>query len=264
MRVFTIALALTLWIAVGSLALGIASPGGHPARRLSIGIAFVLAAAATMVRRDTACRALRARPELMLAVAIVALCAAVADGTESPYLAMTETVIGVAAVVARPRTVWLCVAVLEAGYGGALLLSGSPGALAGTLGVLFAYPFVASVVLGLARIYKRFLANVDGVVIAIRSGSPALTPALTRAIALRNPRLMLQLAAPPPLAALSRDELRIVEGLAAGARPKQLAYALGVSLATVRKRIQSAKRKSGARTLPELAAMAARKEAHHS
>jgi DNA-binding CsgD family transcriptional regulator len=134
----------------------------------------------------------------------------------------------------------------------------SPGQLAGVLGALFAYPFVACVLLGLAGLYKRFLVNVDEVVVAIRSGSPALTPALTRAIALDGGDPVKLLGAPPPLSGLSTDELRVVAGLASGARPKQLAYAWGVSLPTVRKHIRLAKRKTGARTLPELAAMAAR------
>ena len=262
LRVFTIALALTLWIACGSLALAIASPGGHPGRRLSIGVGFVLAAGAALAFRDAVCGALRSRPALMLGVAVASLCAVVADSVDGPYLAVTECVIGVTAVVARPLTVWLCVALLEAGYASAVLVARSPGQLAGVLGALFAYPFVASVVLVLARLYKRFLVDVDAIVVEILSGRPALTPALTGAIALRNARHpILQLAPPPRLATLSRAELRVVEGLAAGARPKQLAYEWGVSLATVRKHISNAKRKTGARTLPELAAVAASRSA---
>jgi DNA-binding CsgD family transcriptional regulator len=257
-RVLTIALALTLWIALGSLVLAMANLGGNPVRRVFIGVAFVLAAALALLCRDGVCRALRSHPSTMVAVAIVSLCAVVADGIDGPYFALTETAIGVTAVVARPRTVWLCVAVLEAGYAGAVFVVRSPGQLAGVLGALFAYPFVACVLLGLAGLYKRFLVNVDEVVVAIRSGSPALTPALTRAIALGGGDPVKLLGAPPPLSGLSTDELRVVAGLASGARPKQLAYAWGVSLPTVRKHIRLAKRKTGARTLPELAAMAAR------
>jgi DNA-binding CsgD family transcriptional regulator len=49
-----------------------------------------------------------------------------------------------------------------------------------------------------------------------------------------------------------------MEGLASGRAPKQLAHQWGASLATVRTHIKNAKRKTGARTLYELAAMTAR------
>ncbi len=48
-----------------------------------------------------------------------------------------------------------------------------------------------------------------------------------------------------------------MEGLASGSAPKQLAYQWGVSLATVRTHIKHAKRKTGARTISELTALAA-------
>jgi DNA-binding NarL/FixJ family response regulator len=56
---------------------------------------------------------------------------------------------------------------------------------------------------------------------------------------------------------LTAAERRVVEGLACGRAPKQLAYEIGVVLATVRTHIRNAKRKTGARTLRELAGMAA-------
>lgn len=256
-RVLTISLALSLWIACGSFVLAMASLGTDPGRRVGVGSALVLAAAVALWRRDDVCVALRACPWLIVAVAVLTLGAALADGVDGPYVPVTETVIGVGAVVASPRTVWLCVAILDAGYGAAVLLARSPGDLAGVLGALFAYPFVAVVVLGLARLYKRFVANVDGILAAMRGGSPALTPALTRAVGLGGGEPPLLLLAPGPVTDLSREELRVVEGLANGMRPKELAFAWGVSLATVRRHIRLAKRKTGARTLPELAAITA-------
>lgn len=58
--------------------------------------------------------------------------------------------------------------------------------------------------------------------------------------------------------ALSPSERAIVLGLAAGRAPKQLAADNAVALATVRCHIQSAKRKTRARTLAELVAITTR------
>ena len=49
-----------------------------------------------------------------------------------------------------------------------------------------------------------------------------------------------------------------MEALANGLTPQQIAFAQDVSLSTIRTHIKHAKRKLGARTLPELAAMTAR------
>jgi DNA-binding CsgD family transcriptional regulator len=56
---------------------------------------------------------------------------------------------------------------------------------------------------------------------------------------------------------LTAAEIRVVEGLARGDAPKQLAHQSGVSIATVRTHIKHAKQKTGAHTLRELASMAA-------
>jgi FixJ family two-component response regulator len=58
---------------------------------------------------------------------------------------------------------------------------------------------------------------------------------------------------------LSRKERAVVAGLADGRAPKQLAVDCGVSLATIRCHIQSAKRKTSARTLAQLVAITSRR-----
>jgi DNA-binding CsgD family transcriptional regulator len=210
--------------------------------------------------RQAACRALRARPWLIVVVAVFSLVAALVDGVDGPYLAISQTVIGVAVVVVRPRLVWVCAAVLEAVYAVAVLVARSPGKLSDDLGQLVAYPFAAAVFLGLANLYMRFLGDVDGVLAEIRYGKPALTPALGQAIQLGGGRRVGLLPAPLPRDRLTTVELRVVDALASGLRPKQLAYDWGVSLATIRTHIRHAKRKTGARTLPELAVIVARRE----
>ena len=139
-------------------------------------------------------------------------------------------------------------------------LPGAPGPrgeLAGVLGQALAYPFAALGLLGLAALFKRFVSNAPLILEAIRAGAPALTPALGYAIA--NPGARLSL--PPGEVAgprLTPAEIRVVEGLAEGKTAKQLAYEWGVSLATVRTHIKHAKRKTGARTLRQLAGLVAR------
>lgn len=64
-----------------------------------------------------------------------------------------------------------------------------------------------------------------------------------------------------PARGLSRKERDVVRGLADGRAPKQLAAECGVSLATIRCHIQSAKRKTSARTLAQLVAITIRRDA---
>ena len=54
---------------------------------------------------------------------------------------------------------------------------------------------------------------------------------------------------------LTRSERRVLALLVCGSAPKQAAWELDVSVATVRSHLASAKRKSGARTLHQLIGM---------
>ena len=53
--------------------------------------------------------------------------------------------------------------------------------------------------------------------------------------------------------ALTEAEAEVVRLLASGLAPKQIAHMRGVALSTVRSQLKRAKRKTGARTLAELA-----------
>lgn len=264
--VLTTALWLSLWVACGSFVLAVADGlGAHPARRLLVGALFVVASAIAVWQREKVCTALRLNPVLVVPLAALQLGVCLIDGLiGGPYVAFTMTSIGLAVVVARSRTVWACVALLDVSYAVIVLIDRSPsrmvhsGDFAGVLGQLLAYPFAGLALLGLACVFKRFVGNAEPIVDAIRGGQPALTPALTHAIA-RPGRPVPQL--PPgsvPRPALTRAEVRVVEGLASGRAPKQLAHEWQLSLTTVRSHIKHAKRKTGAKTVPELAALAAR------
>lgn len=264
-RVLAIALGLSLWIASASLVLAILDGlGGNPVRRLLVGLALVLAMVAALWRRGAVCAALRARPWLVVPIAagvmaVVSVDGITEDGHMGPLFAITVTPLGLAAVVAGPRLVWCCVALLEVCLLAAATVEGAlPGSPGSLLGAILGYPFAALVVLGLATLFGRFVANADTIVESIRRGAPMLTPALATAVALEAGRPIALLEPPSPFAELTPSERRVVAGLARGARPKQLAQEWRVSLATIRKHIANAKRKTGARTLPELAAMTAR------
>jgi DNA-binding CsgD family transcriptional regulator len=259
----TLAFGLALWVASGSLVLALAGDlGPHPTRRVAIGLALVLASALALWRRAEVSAALRRRPWLVVPLAAAQLGAAAFDGllAGGPYVAFSVTSIAVAVIVASPRTVWLCVALLDLGYAAVIFSGDSPGALSrdgrldGVVGGLLGYPFVALVLLGLAGLFLGFLANVEPNLDALRRGAPSLTPALGRAVLGGAP-------VPPSLprapAHLTPAEQNVVAGLARGRAPKELAYSWGVSLATVRTHIKRAKRKTGARTLNELVAVAA-------
>lgn len=254
--IFGGALALFLWVASGSVVLAIANGlGDHPARRLTIGLALVAGSALMLWQREALARILRRRPWLVLGLAALELTAAIADGLiGGAYVAFSLTSVGVAVVVARARTVWLCVALLEVLYVTALLVRWSPGSLADqghlgdALGKVVSYPVAALLFLGLRARFQGFVDDAADKLVDIRTGDDALTPALGRAI--HGTPLALPPGSPIDL---TPTERRVVEGLAAGFAAKELARTWGVSLATVRTHIRNAKRKTGARTLRELA-----------
>jgi DNA-binding CsgD family transcriptional regulator len=266
--VLGLTLALSLWVASGSLALAIIGGlGEHPLRHLLVGLVLVLGTAAALWQRAAFCAALRARPWLVVLVAAAQVSAVVVDGVPgSAYDSVSATSLGLAAIVARSSIVWVCVAILDLGYAMGVLFNVSPGELVAfgelprVLGTLLVFPLAALVALGVTRLYLRFVANAPGVLDRMRSGSPALTPALAQAIQVGAGRQVLLLTAPSAFVDLTEREARVVEELARGRRPKQIAFDWGVSLATVRTHIRRAKRKTGARTLPELAAMTAAPE----
>ena len=257
-----IALALSLWMASGNLVLAVVDGlGSDPLRRLVIGLALVLAIAAALWKRDAVCVALRARPWLVVLVTLAMLSAVVADGPlESAYGAVSVTSLGLAAIVARARTVWLCVAILDVGFAAAILADHSPaalvesGELAAALGALLGYPFAALVVLGLAGMFTRYVLSADAIIDNVRR-SPAQPPPWRKpSSSARGARWgcsALRHRSPSS----RRGRCDAVAALAHGRRPKQIAFDWGVSLATVRKDLANAKRKTGARTLAELAAM---------
>lgn len=259
--IFGGALALFVWVACGSVVLAIVNGlGEHPARRLLIGLGLVGGSALMLWQRDAVAQILRTRPWLVFGLATLELAAAIADGLiGGAYVAFSLTSVGVAVVVARTRTVWLCVALLELVYVTTVLASRSPasliddGRLGEVLGIMVSYPVAALLSLGLRGRFTRFVDRVETELDEIRSGASPFTLALGHAIS----GAPLALPAGPPTD-LTRAERRVVEALAAGLAAKEIALKWGVTLATVRTHIRNAKRKTGARTLRELASFPSR------
>jgi DNA-binding CsgD family transcriptional regulator len=263
----SVALALALWVVIGSFVLALAGDlGPHPARRVIVGVFLVALSACAVWQRRAVCLAFRDRPWLVLPLAATQLAAAAFDGLlVGPYVAVSMTSIGLAVIVARTRTVWLCVALLDVGYAAIVFSTHSPAQLArdaqldGVVGALLGPPFMALALLGLTRLFTRFLQSIDATLDDLRLGGPALTPALTAAVG--GGRVPLALPPPrSPLGRLTPAERRVVNELASGRAPKEIAYGRGLSLQTVRTHIKRAKHKTGARTLNELVAMTAEDE----
>jgi DNA-binding CsgD family transcriptional regulator len=268
LSVLTTALGLSLWVALGSFVLAVADGlGTDPLRRLVVGLVLVTGTMLALWQRQRVCLLLRLHPRITLGVAAAQLAVVAIDGfVGGPYVAFTLTSVGIAVVVAPSRIVWACVLVLVVGYQVGVLAGRSPdqlihhGDIPGVLGQTLSYPFAAFSLLGLAALFKRFLSNREVILEGMRGGAPALTPALSLAIA--NPgraQLLLPAGRPPP-PRLTPTEVRVVEGLSQGKTAKQLAFEWGVALPTVRTHIRHAKRKTGARTLRQLAALARRAE----
>ena len=195
--VLTIALGLSLWMATGCLVLAVAEGlGAHPVRRLVIGVGLVIVCALALKRRRAVCSAFRDRPWLVLPLAALQLGVVALDeliGT--PFIGFLLTSIGIAAIVARPRTVWMCVLLLDVGYLALALVEQSPAGLVsgsdlGTvLGVLVGNVAAAVPLMLLRQRFDRAVTGAPQRLQDIRDGAPAFTPALTRAIAPERPAL---------------------------------------------------------------------------
>jgi DNA-binding CsgD family transcriptional regulator len=262
----TRAFGLALWVASGSFVLAVAGGlGPHPVKRVIVGALLVLLWAAALRWRRAASALLRSRPAVVCVLGAAELALAAVDGLPgTPYAVVSLTAVGLAVIVARTRTVWLCVLLLDVAYAALVLASYSPdalgrsGELGGVIGAIVSYPFVALILLCLRRLFHIFVADADRSIEGLRRDPTTVDPPLARAIQWRGRQ---QAALPPGPSRLDRltgAEHRAVLALATGLAPKELAHQLGVSLTTVRTHIRNAKRKTGARTLRELVAMAVR------
>lgn len=253
-----IVLVLSLWVALGSLVHAIADGlGDEPWRRAGVGIAIVAISAAGALAHAQVAALMRTRPWVVIAIGLGQVALAAIDGlVGGPYVAWSLTCLGLAVVAARAATVWLCVALLATAYSFGVFIAHAPGELAdggrlgGVAGALAAYPVAAIVLMALRGRYLRFASDAGPIIDDIRRGTPGALPGLAAHLSCATRAL------PPAPVRLTPAERRVVEGLAAGLAPKQLAQQWDVSITTVRTHIRHAKRKTSSATLRDLAALA--------
>lgn len=245
--VLTIVLALALWFAASSYALAwVDGLGDHPVRRAVIGGVLVgICTTALVLRRPVAVR-LRRAPVLILPVACGFQLASSADAPGGgPYTALTLALVFVAAVVARPRTVWLTVLALAITHAAGAVLAGDVLGLGGRdvggiLGHLVALPFAAGIFLGFVLLMRQTTDRAPA----------AIGDARERAARALAPEALD--AGPNPTETLTPAERRVLAGLVAGRAVKEIARDLGIAPSTAQTHVRNMKRKTGARTIAEL------------
>jgi DNA-binding CsgD family transcriptional regulator len=234
--------------------------GARPVTQLE-GLTLSLLAVGAVMRTDDAARLLLVRGAMPMVAALFAAAGALDHGFQGHYAEVAPAIVFVAALVSSWRWVALTLAISVLGYVADQALAGH------SLHWMFAGPGLSDVatqladlalnaVIGLLLIalLRRFVARAPQTLRDARRGaSRAITPFLAQALA--GPVALLP--APDPSAGietLTRAERSVLELLATGLAPKQVARELSVTLATVRSHIAAAKRKTGSRTVEQLVA----------
>lgn len=222
---------------------------------------LVALSCAGVARPDAAARLIRPRGRLVLLAALFVVAGALDSGWYEHFGGIAGALACLAALVGSARQVALCLGVSTAGYLGTLALHGySLTWMAGDGSYVIAgqlVNFAGNAVVGvlMVALLRSFLASAPRRLADVRAGGRSLTPQLALAAAGRTVALLPAADARTLIAALTRGECDVVALLAAGRVPKQAAHDLSIALPTVRSRIASAKRKTGARTLDQLVAM---------
>jgi DNA-binding CsgD family transcriptional regulator len=254
---------LALGVADALLDLAVGSTSGDGLRRVVLGLACLGAWAVALINYRTLARVLPRHPWLiLLAVGASAIPIALDGGLNSALLDVPMPLAWVAAVAASTGFTLLTGAVIGIAFVVAAIAAGLP------IGQLLAtgngYNLVTNALDGpllaiagvlLAGSFRSLLSRSDAWVEAVHAGAEASTPALGRLIRGREPLLLVSGSA---ALRLTGSEQAVVDLLADGLRAKQIAHVRGTSVQTVRTQIKLAKRKTGARTLDELVAIACR------
>jgi DNA-binding CsgD family transcriptional regulator len=182
------------------------------------------------------------------------------------FRGVAGVIVCISAFVSSARWVALCFGMCTVCYLGGLALHGET--LAWMLGdgrpvitaQLVTFASNGAVGLLLIALLRRFLATGPQRLAAVRDGGRSLTPQLALAASARHVALLPSADARTLIAPLTYGERDLIALLAAGRVPKQAALDLSIALASVRSRIASAKRKTGARTVEQLVALYAEVE----
>jgi len=233
--------------------------GGSPILVVQ-GVAIALASVVLIARVDIATRLLCPRGAVWI---VVVLFCALGTIEHRLQLSLSNVLIALAcisAVVGSTSSVLLTVLIAWGGYtldimaeGGALRAENGS-LLSQAVGELVILVISAGLTAVAIRILRATLAGAPARLARARSGNGEPPEPRLLAAAVRSQPLALLGRGDPTaiLACLSTRERAVLEFLAQGLTPKQIAGRSFLALATVRSRIASAKRKTGARTLDQL------------
>ncbi len=252
-------LALVGILAASNCAVALLLGAGGPA--IVQGLVLVAVAGAGVMRVDVAARLLRPKGRVAAAVALFGLGGLLDAGLYDWFGGVAGALVCVSALVSSRRWVALCVATGTAAYLGALALHGRGLTwMVGDGSYVIAGQLVnlagnAAVGLLMVALLRRFLASAPQRLAAVHAGGRSLTPQLALAAGGRSVALLPAADARTLIARLTSGERDVMALLASGRVPKQAAGDLSIALSSLRSRIASAKRKTGARTLDQLVAM---------
>jgi DNA-binding CsgD family transcriptional regulator len=200
---------------------------------------------------------------LLRPTALFALAGAFDWGLQRHFSEVAPAIVWIAVIVSSPSWIVACVLVSAIGYLADLLLQGH--SLAWTLRPVGRELLInqwvdlaanAGVIVLLVVLLRRFIAHVPASLDGAHSGSAvAVTPRLAAAVRAQPVALLPRADAATLIDLLTNTERRVLALLVDGLVPKQAALELSVTLPTVRSHIASAKRKTGARTIEQLAGL---------
>lgn len=215
-------------------------------------VSLLALAIAALRWRDPLLERLVRRPVLTLLIPLPGLVAVGLDGGfDSVWTPLVAITVGVPATLGLPWLSLVCAMLTASGQAAAgwmnrgdktnaRLVEATVSSGVGTAAVGVGIALAVATMAGFLRRRPQVLAK-------LRAIDPLLTTPAPRHRAPSQRRL-----SPAPRLPLSNAELEVVARLARGRAPKQIAADLGVTLATVRSHLKQAKRKTHARTLPEL------------
>lgn len=252
----TVGLALGVFVAAANLTQAVVEGlGSDPPRQIAIGVTLLALSVAQLAGRERVIVWLRETTWWILAVAALQTGLVASEGLlESPYYSSCLIPVGIVAISGRARAVWACALLIDVIVAVAVLSAFSPaelarsGALGTALGALAAPVIAAFVLYCFARLEVRV---VDRIVAAAGRARAIAVPEDPERLLLGRPS-----PEPPPWEALEANELRVMRALALGGSNRAIGEEVGYSEKRVKELLRSARRKTGARTREQLAALA--------
>jgi len=261
-RVGALALQTGLVFLLATAAIGstvVIGQGGSPLL-VAEGLSIVVISAVSIARVDAAARLLRRKGAVWVAVLLFSILGAIEHRLQLNLSNVLIAAVWIAAVVGSTSSVFVTVVLAWGGYMADLLLEPSAvrasngSLLSQGVGELVILTICAALTATAIQILRATLADAPARLAEARSGTARPSGLKHLAAAVRTDgRPALPRGDPSAIiACLSARERDVLELLAQGLLPKQIAGRSFVALATVRSRIASAKRKTGTRTLDQL------------